>query len=492
MSIVLITLMVSSVVLFGTVNFSTAQTESAWYAGTNQSTSLANVTYQELYSSAGGNQSCLTRTVWINYNDNTSASVGLTIRYFFNPGGLDISNQQVLNWSDLTYSDLGINTWQNVNETSLGTIYFFKGFDIIKGTAQNFTLSQIYNNNAQNPPGSYSYYDNNVVGDISYLNYSTVQISAVTLSTVNATYEGTAMTDSVATFNVTFVAQISNVPLAGTLVGTSQNQTIMNVPVVFMFQITHDVAHTQYKYGVDIALSAAKAFPNWGSLQSGDSYSLVADDYLQFLYNNTTSQSYFSSDANNDSAIYLVNSTELCREIFPLNYTISGDPLLYNTTRIYVPDGNYIPATANTSMIEESKIFVCFSGFIYNQSKGFMFDPAIINPCSVSTTTTPTSTPSPTPTAVSTQTANPTSSPTIANTNSSINPNSKSNIINYTFANTFTNTVSSRVITYDNLTIICNSNTAINGIYQKEKTKKITPIARNCVCLVVRDHDVYW
>lgn len=150
-------------------NVSTAS-NATWYAGTNQSTSLTNVTCQELYNSAGGNQSCLTRTLWINYNDNTSASVGLTIRYFFNPGGLDISNQQVLNWSDLTYSDLGINTWQNLNNTSLGTIYFFKGFDIIKGTAQNFTLSQTYNNNAQKPPGSYSYYDNNVVGDISYLN----------------------------------------------------------------------------------------------------------------------------------------------------------------------------------------------------------------------------------------------------------------------------------------------------------------------------------
>ena len=261
----------------------------------------------------------------------------------------------MLNWSELTYSDLGINTWQNVNETSLGTIYFFKGFDIINGTAQNFTLSQIYNNNSQNLPGSYSYYDNNVVGDISYLNYSTVQISPVTLSTVNATYEGTSMTDSVATFNVTFVAQISNAPLAETLAGTSQNQTVVNVPVVFMFQITHDVAHTQYKYGININLSAGKAFPNWGNLQSGDSYSLVADAYLQFLYNNTTSQSYFSSNANNDSAIYQVNSTELCREIFPLNYTISGDPLLYNTSRIYVPDANYIPAAANTSVTEESK-----------------------------------------------------------------------------------------------------------------------------------------
>ena len=393
-------LLVSLVALsFIGCNAVSSASNATWYAGTNQSTSLANVTYQELYNSAGGNQSCLTRTVWINYNDNTSASVGLKIRYFFNPGGLDISNQQVLNWSDLTYSDLGINTWQNLNNTSLGTIYFFKGFDIIKGTAQNFTVSQTYNNNAQNPPGSYSYYDNNVVGGISYLNYSTVQISNVTLSSVNTTYEGTAMTDSVATFNVTFVAQISNEPLAETLAGTSQNQTVINVPVVFMFQITHDVAHTQYTYGVSIDLSAEKAFPNWGSLQSGDSYSLVADDYLQFLYNNTPSQSYFSSDGNNDSAIYLVNGPELCREIFPLNYTISGSPLIYNTIRIYVPDANYSPATANTSMTEESKISVCFSGFTYNQSVGFTFDPAVINPCSVlSSSTVSTSTPTPVPT----------------------------------------------------------------------------------------------
>ena len=372
-----------------------AVSAATWHEGTNQYTSLANVTYGELYNTLGANQTCLTRTVWINYNDHTNAFIGLTVRYDFNPGGLDISHQQVLNWSKLTYSDLGINTGGVVNKTQVGTIYFFKGFDITKGTSGNFTLSQTYYNNAQNAPGSYSYNVNNVVGGISYLNYSTAQISAVALSTVNTTYKGIAMTDSIATFNVTFSAQISSKPLAGTLVGTSQNQTLINMPVVFMFQITHDAAHTQYKYGVYIDWSIMKAFPNWGGLKSGDSFCLVADDYLQFLYNNTKADDQFSSDANNDSAIYRVNGIEVCRELFPVNYTISGSIQPYNTARIYVPDAIYNPAATNTSKYD-SKTFVCFSGFIYNQSSGFTFDPTIITPNSITASNIKTNTNTPT------------------------------------------------------------------------------------------------
>jgi hypothetical protein len=88
----------------------------------------------------------------------------------------------------------------------------------------------------------------------------------------------------------------------------------------------------------------------------------------------STSTGTFSTDAQNDSAIYNVNGAVLCRELVPTNYTINGSSQIYSTTRVYCPYSMYNGATGQGA----SSIYVIFGGFIYNQSSGFSFDPAVI------------------------------------------------------------------------------------------------------------------
>lgn len=354
---------------------------SNWHEGTNQSTPELNVSYTEEYGRRTGYDT-LNRKMYLPYNDGTKEKITVVQCLCFNPGGVDISHQQVLDWSKLDHVEIGLGTEGSVNGTSLETGYIFTGFSIISGAAKDFTLSKIYQGN-----GTYYYAINNVVGIIQYWESTAYKISTVTLSTVNAIYNGKVMTESVVKFNVTIGAQIIACQKTGTvgvqLAGTApQNQTL-NVPVVLMFQVTHDTAHTEYKYGVDIDWSIRKDFPAtfeinhvvYSALQNGDNFSLIAQDYLSFYGPNAAVKS-FSTDAKNDSAIYLVNGTELCRELFTTNYTINGSPQIYNTTRIYIPDA--IHQVGNNSAV-----FVCFGGFKYNQSSGFTFDPAVITPNSI-------------------------------------------------------------------------------------------------------------
>ena len=224
----------------------------------------------------------------------------------------------------------------------MGTTYEFDGFDIVNGTAQQLSLYQVGNST------NYAYMLNNIVGSIWYANCSSAEIGPITLTSENATYNGTAVTDSIATFNVTLDAQIIDTQLVRPGPGGMEippHQTLNNVPVVLTFQVTENSAYTAYKYGVNLDWSADNAFPTTG-LNNGDNFTLVSFDNLGF----ETSQSstspiqnifFFSTDAENDSAIYSVNGTELCQELFPLNYTINGNSETYNTTRIFVPYQNY-------------------------------------------------------------------------------------------------------------------------------------------------------
>ena len=226
--------------------------------------------------------------------------------------------------------------------TAWGTTYSFSGFDIINGTAQQLSLNEVGNSTC------YAYMLNNQVGSISYANCSAAAIGPVTLDTENTTYNGNALTDSIATFNVTLDAQIINCQLTAAGPNTPtlpQHQTLSNVPITLMFQVTENSAYTAYKYGVNVDWSADTAFPTTG-LNNGDSFSLVSADSLGCgITQDAVAQpsvSFFSADANNDSAIYSINGTEVCQEIFPLNYTISGGSQTYNTTRLYVPVQNYV------------------------------------------------------------------------------------------------------------------------------------------------------
>ena len=78
---------------------------------------------------------------------------------------------------------------------------------------------------------------------------------------------------------------------------------------------------------------------------TGQEYSLVASDLLMFNYGmNSQEVEQFSTDANNDTALYLVNGQVMCRELLTMQYSIDGSSQVYNTTRIYVPD-NVVAST---------------------------------------------------------------------------------------------------------------------------------------------------
>ena len=251
------------------------------------------------------------------------------------------------------------------------------------------------------------------------------------MTSENATYNGTAVTDSIATFNVTLDAQIIDTQLVRPGPGGMEippHQTLNNVPVVLTFQVTENSAYTAYKYGVNLDWSADNAFPTTG-LNNGDNFTLVSFDNLGF----ETSQSstspiqnifFFSTDAQNDSAIYSVNGTELCQELFPLNYTINGNSETYNTTRIFVPYQNYDQISA-LNVTGNSDMFVGFDGFNYNQSSGFSFDPTVTTYSSVSNSSpSPPPTPNPTPTPSPISTSGSLSTPSPSTPSSPTSPTS--------------------------------------------------------------------
>ncbi len=378
-----------------------------WYTGSNESTPLVDVNYTEMMPQAD----TLDRSMVLTYGKDATSlptTVSMHLIYWFNPGGMNDSfssypnyNSQVLNWTQLNGIGLVLSDTGSFGSTATwDTTYSFNGFDIINGTAQQLSLSQIGNST------DYAYMLNNQVGSISYANCSAASISPVTLSTEKTSYNGDAVTDSIATFNVTMEAQIINCQLTAGGPNTPPlppHQTLSNVPVTLMFQITENSAYTAYKYGVNVDWSADNAFPTTG-LNNGDSFSLVSADSLGFtIIQNaiaSTPVSFFPTDAKNDSAIYSINGTEICQELFPLNYTINGSSQTYNTTRFYVPTQNYVQSPDPSLARNSSTMYVCFDGFYYNQSTGFSFDPTVITYNSANSTGTPspTNNPSPSPT----------------------------------------------------------------------------------------------
>lgn len=414
---------------------------SAWHVGGNQSTPEVDVNYTQDYTTSSAlnvqpeNKSVLDTQMVVSYNDGTGEMIQFDTRYFFNQGGLNVTGQQVLNWNDVNQSGVVLNTFSNVNGTSLDTIYSFNGFEILNGTASQFNLTSYV---PYGPGAIIGHAINNIIGSINYANCSSITIGNVALSTANTTTpSGATINQSIAKFNVTMEAQITDIPLPPQQENALESQNSSTIPVILMFEITHDTLQTEIKYGVDIDWSALKAFPTatelavgpinqnpltYNILKTGDNYSLVAQDNLAFSYGSSHSAStylgVFSSDPQNDSAIFIANGTQVCRELFPTNYTLEGSSQVYNTTRLYVSlnwEWNGSSSTNNN----ESAIYVVFGGFKYNESSGFAFDPAVITPNSV-ISRGPSST-TPTTSETSSASASSGSSPSVASTASSSN-----------------------------------------------------------------------
>ena len=145
----------------------------------NRSTPEVSVTYSDSYSLiSNGQQDCLSRYMWLNYDDGTGARVGFELHCVFGLGGLDIANQTVLDWKKLIGVELILHSEGYVNGTWLGTMYSFQGFNIVSGNASEVSLSK------HNDSDSSFYNLNNVIGSVSYWSDSAT-IGNVILNTIN-------------------------------------------------------------------------------------------------------------------------------------------------------------------------------------------------------------------------------------------------------------------------------------------------------------------
>ena len=198
-------------------------------------------------------------------------------------------------------------------------------------------------------------------------------MGAVNLTTRDYSYEGRSLKESIATFNLSINAVIVD----------SFNWTY--VPVVLSFRVTHNVTKNTYKYGADIDWSAAKDFPCLGALSTGDNFSLVANDAFGVGINHDISDveggvqlGNYTMNAENDTAIFLLDGVEYAREYMTKTYLINGTEL-HNTTRIFIFNGTH---SEDNFTAFASTTFVIFDGFKYNVSLGFEFDPFVVVPCS--------------------------------------------------------------------------------------------------------------
>jgi hypothetical protein len=341
-----------------------------WHDGTNQSTPEVDLTYVVDYYSgwiSGDNETHehIAESLQFSYKDDTEAKLWFTFLYAFKQGGVDIANQQVLNWTKLIAIDLRISTQTYVNGTVLGTSYSPDGSKIciIPGTAKDLNITWDWNNPGYHRMGSW-------IGTISWQK-APFSIGAVSLSTLDYTYNGTALKESIATFNITTNASLCNYEWAP----TGPTSSSVELPVVFMFQVRHNATRTQYKYGEDIDWSKNKAFPTASPMATGANFTIVAATRMSFrygMYGHTVKQ--FSTDAGNSSGIFRYNNTELGQLKVPTQYALKGNMQVHNTTRTFMENNTYTSLDNQSS----SAIYVCFDGFKYNESTGFIFDPVFI------------------------------------------------------------------------------------------------------------------
>ncbi len=335
------------------------EAQADWHNGTDISTPEVDLTYS-LDSNVKQGDAILYQNMFLDYKDKTYTRVGFQITISFAEGGLNLETKEVLNWSKVKASSISMISDSFQNKNNLRTEFRFDGFDIINGTAEDLQLG--FGSDGE----SWNYYPENVVGTIHFQD-GTYKIGNVTLSTRDYTYDNRTLKESIAEFDVAMNATI----------GT--NTTRCHIPILLSFQIIHNVTATVYKYGMDIDWSDCKAFPTTIPLQTGDDFTLIAND-LVTVANGEWQIGHFTTDPQNRTAMFIQDGVELGREYFTTHYRIKGDPTIRNTTRIYIAN-----ASDPGDIYEEpyvSKVFVCFDGFKYNQSIGLVFDPTVIIPCS--------------------------------------------------------------------------------------------------------------
>lgn len=343
----------------------------AWHAGSNFTTPQVNVTYDQTWfnmgpaSGGGGDLQNMGETMMLTYNDSSGSFFDLNIDYNFNPGGIDVANHTVLDWSKMYWMAVSIQSGSWQNQTWAGTSYSLLGFFIVNGTASNFSLFPNHNEGG----GGSNWEPANAIADLTYASRNAT-IGALTLSTEPYAYKNATLEESVAIFNVSLSSQIAGnnaPPGSKNITGTN-----VTVPTTLTFKVTHTLTTTSYKYGAAVDMSGAKAFPTNTHEKTGQNYSFVAMDRAQYAHaNEQTWLENFTTNGANSTAYYNWSGKPQAEEYFTQNYTIDGNSTVRNTTRVYIENQSV------SNGVDNSAVFIVFDGFRYNVSTGFTFDPQV-------------------------------------------------------------------------------------------------------------------
>jgi hypothetical protein len=329
-----------------------------WHEENNKSTTEVDILYLESmgFEEASGLY-MLEQRMAINYKDGTYAAAGFATGLKFNEGG--VIGGVVEDWSKINYTEP---TFYSSSETSNGPIaanYKFNGFGIYKGNSADIDIF----NGTLSEGWALMLNESKKIGVIDVLvkNY---KIGAVTLGTTEVLYEGNMVTQSIAEFDIIVNATIGN--------STYTHDT----QVIYKFEVKHMINETRYKFGVDIDWTGYEDFPTELNMNIGDEYFLVASDRLS-VHIETFAINTFSSNAENDTAIFKNNDEEICRQYFTTAFKINLTGSDTNTRRFYLPN-----ASLHSSGGLGSRVYVFFDGFKYGRSNGIRYDPMIVVPCS--------------------------------------------------------------------------------------------------------------
>lgn len=368
--------------------------DSNWHQGSNQTTPLVNVSYDQAFSECQGPCSGplqgLDESLHLTYPDNTGSALSVDFDYSFYPGGLDVKNHTVLNWSKMQSMWLSVDGQSYLNSTHVMAMYNMLGFYVVNGTASNLSF-QLW---PEQPGQIGGWYPSGDVGSLSFAG-GPATFGEVADREIPYEYQGASLEGSEVDFNVSLMSAFSVSWAPGGSPTASNGFGVDLVPTVLSFQVTHNLSYTGYKYGVQANWSATKAFPvtmpgdpQW-RMRTGAPFSLVSEDTVWLATQDQNgSQSAlseeFTTDSGNDTAIYRLDGTILCQEFFTTHYTLDGSPQVLNTTRVYLWNASERspPSGMGTGRMNVSSVAVAFGGFRYNESTGFAFDPDIVTRCS--------------------------------------------------------------------------------------------------------------
>ncbi|MHA1156723.1 MAG: hypothetical protein ACTSQK_11505 [Candidatus Heimdallarchaeota archaeon] len=328
-----------------------------WHEDDNKTTTEVDIFYTESMGvDPDSGLDMLAQRMVIHYTDGTNAAAGFLTRFKFNEGGIVLG--EVANWSKIKSTEPTFySSTPNSNQT-VNAEYKFNGFGIYKGNSSNIALV----NHTLSHGWELKLNESTKIGQIDVAkNY---KVGAVSLSTTEVPFEGNNVTQSIAKFDIIINATIGN---------TTHTH---DIPVIYKFEVRHMINETRYKFGVDINWTGIEDFPTELNMNIGDEYYLVANDRLSVGIE-TSGITTFDSNAENDTAIFLFEDEEICRQYFTTAFKINltGSDTS-STSRFYLQNASYHSPGSYLS-----RVYVFFDAFRYGQSNGISYDPTVVVPC---------------------------------------------------------------------------------------------------------------